>query len=449
MSKDIFIKTYDGSGQFMNLPANSYWLLREETILSYLAQRDVQVPKVYLKNIESQSITLENVGTSFDALFIKSNDSNARTLFQCLNDACKELLKIFELGVLHLDIAARNITKKNGDEARVYILDFSHAVCNNYVLEKPIPLLPKPQIQHPEFVNALKEDWIRFFEKNNQEIPDLDTNFDVNDQQFSNYWTNDLAIQNLTHSYSVLCHGLGGLFLEISESRILSSEDKIFLINLGQNLRFNEEISAKANLQQTLIELQSYEPNENNMYQGGTQIPVVQYQTTPGATTINPPIIDPQIITPKENVVAKTASTATKNSELIPKGGQSSPLPIINIANQIRTKSFGTLAFSWMILIANFFWLDFIISETEIKLPDFIIYIVLGIAVLVILNMVIALLNRNLLVKLKSDIPALIILMQMSLTIFSGTKTQGHFIVWLPSAICYITVVALMFRNKN
>lgn len=433
----------------MNLPANSYWLLREETILSYLGQRDAKVPKVYLKNIEEHSITLENVGISFDNLFLKSDNSNSIVLFACIKDACKEFLKIFELGVLHLDIAARNITKKDGDETKVYILDFSHAICSNYVLEKPIPLLPKSQIQHPEFVDALKEDWKNFFEKNNQQIPDLDQNFDVKDQQFTNYWTNQLAIQSLTNSYSVLCHGLGELLLEISESRVLLSKDKIFLINLGQNLRFNEELGAKANLEQTLAELEVYEPDESKMYHGGTQIPVVQYQTTAAAATINSPIIDPPIVNTKESVVTETVSTSTTNSEPITKGGQGSLPPTIDIANQSRTKSFGILAISWMLLIANFFWLDFIISETKIKLPDFLIYIVLGVAVLVLLNVMIALLNRNLLVKLRSDIPALIILMQLSLTIFSSTKTQGHFIVWLPSAVCYITVLALMFRNKN
>ena len=437
MSKDIFIKTYDGSGQFMNLPANSYWLLREETILSYLAQRDVQVPKVYLKNIESQSITLENVGTSFDALFIKSNDSNAKTLFQCLNDACKELLKIFELGVLHLDIAARNITKKDGDEVKVYILDFSHAVCSNYVLEKPIPLLPKPQIQHPEFVNALKEDWIRFFEKNNQEIPDLDTNFDVNDQQFSNYWTNDLAIQNLTHSYSVLCHGLGGLLLEISESRILSSEDKIFLINLGQNLRFNEEISAKANLQQTLIELQSYEPNVNEMYQGGTQIPVVQYQEATQTTSPLKPI-------QTERPIPKQAETAP-----ILDHGQREQFPDVKQQPSNSVKAFVGIAFSWGLLIVNFLWLDFLITETKIKLPDLLIYFVIGATGLVIFNFLMALLKRNLIEKLKTDIPTLIILMQVCISIFIGIKTQGHLITWLPSAFCYVLVGFMIMRNKN
>lgn len=421
----------------MNLPANSYWLLREETILSYLAQRDVQVPKVYLKNIESQSITLENVGTSFDALFIKSNDSNAKTLFQCLNDACNELLKIFELGVLHLDIAARNITKKDGDVAKVYILDFSHAVCSNYVLEKPIPLLPKPQIQHPEFVNALKEDWIRFFEKNDQEIPDLDKNFDVNDQQFANYWTNNLSIQNLTQSYSVLCHGLGGLLLEISESRILSSEDKIFLINLGQNLRFNEEISAKANLQQTLAELQSYEPNVNEMYQGGTPIPVVQYQEATNTTSTFKPV--------------KTEPPTPIQAEAAPSFKDDRRVEQIDV-DQAPSNSFKRLSvitLSWSLLAANFLWLDFLITETKIQLPDLLIYFVIGASGLIIINFVVALVKRNLIEKIRSDIPTLIILMQVSISILIGIKTQGHLITWLPSAICYVLAGLLILRNKN
>ena len=70
MTISSFVKHYSSTGPFLNLPANNYWILREESILSYLEQRGAKVPKVYIKNTQDQSLTLEFVGESFYDLFM-------------------------------------------------------------------------------------------------------------------------------------------------------------------------------------------------------------------------------------------------------------------------------------------------------------------------------------------------------------------------------------------
>jgi len=197
LSPKTFIKSYKQNGQILDLPANSYWLLREDSILSYLNQRGARVPKVLLKNIEDQSITLEYVGESFEQLFLYSKNESSTSLFKCILSAASELLKIFELGVLHLDIAARNLTRKNAVINDIYILDFAHSISSNYSLQKPIPLLPQSQKQHPYLVDALKADWNLFFTQSKIQIPNLDEKFEVDNQLFSDYWIEHLAVQNL------------------------------------------------------------------------------------------------------------------------------------------------------------------------------------------------------------------------------------------------------------
>ena len=148
MTTNTFIKRYNSTGPFLNLPANNYWILREESILSYLEQRGSKVPKVYIKDTQDQSLTLEFVGKSFHDIFIKSSDSNPKVLIECIRTATTELLKIFDLGVLHLDIAARNITFDSVGGNGVYVLDFAQSLSSNYVLQKPIPLIPQSNFQH-------------------------------------------------------------------------------------------------------------------------------------------------------------------------------------------------------------------------------------------------------------------------------------------------------------
>ena len=160
-----FTKQFNSNGQFISLPNNSYWLSREEAILSYLHQTKASVPKVQLKNLLNNELVLENVGHSLAEL-LKNNKNSSydeNTIIAVALNIITALEEIFNLGVLHLDIALRNIATPNLRSEKVYILDFSHSLSLHNKLQKPIPLIPTEGLHHPMLVNSLLKDWNNYF----------------------------------------------------------------------------------------------------------------------------------------------------------------------------------------------------------------------------------------------------------------------------------------------
>ena len=428
MEKNIFIKHYNPSGPFIDLPANSYWLLREESILSYLSQRGMSVPKVYLKNIEEQSITLEHVGISFDKLFISSNKESAIHFFQYIHTAVNELIKIFNSGILHLDIAARNICLNKNLNNKVFILDFSHCISSNYVLQKPIPLLPQENIQHPMLVEALKKDWSDFYCKSGLEVPNLDQNFDVDNNLFSNYWVDDLYVQKLQNSFAVLSHSVGQFYLEMSAAQILSKDDKIFLINLGQNLRFNEESFAESNLHQSLRELENYSPTTSKVYPSETQIPNVVADQGEGATSQS--LIKKF---PQNQIVQKKFDTNTSQLKSTPVKGKDGIFFFL---------------FIWFLLLSNGYWIDFVVTETKLILSDWVIYLLIIMSFCICIIFLLSIFKKNFLEKISTDILYLFFFIEAFLTAYLFSNFYNHSITWLPSLLVSILIFILYLYKK-
>jgi len=236
-----FIKKYEGSDHFLTLPDNSYWLSREEAILTYLKQRGASVPQVNFKDLRNKTLNLENVGINFCDLYLKNKSPNENRLLINLSQAIDALIEIFKLGVLHLDISARNITADSSNN--IFILDFTHALTVTNHVQKPIPLLPIKKIHHPLLLNALKNDWGKYFEVIGKETPDLDSSFKLSNKDFSKFWDDNLEIQNLCKNWAVLSHGISNLINELSNIKDLSKETKELLLNISlsmQNLKENE-----------------------------------------------------------------------------------------------------------------------------------------------------------------------------------------------------------------
>jgi len=458
-----FTKRYKENGQFLDLPAQSYWLLREESILSYLFQRGAKVPKVLLKNIEDQSITLEYVGESFDQLFLRSKNESPTSFFQCILLAATETLKIFDLGVLHLDIAARNFTRQTRTLNDIYVLDFAHSISTNHVLQKPIPLLPQSQIQHPELVEALKSDWKLFFIQSKKKIPNLDEKFEVNNQSFSDYWKEGLAVQNLQKSYKVLSHELGQFFLEMSNSDIISRDDKIYLINLGQNLCFIENDLAQIRIEQTLMDLRFYSENLNaNFIDNSTRIPIVKNILPIDVIVENEPKLN-HINQEKKSSISKIIGNVSpilqrsNDSDVL----ETSPLAIVSkiskseiiqtIKLSIKNIVFASrLAFLiWSILICHVFWLDFMITEIRLQLSNWLVYVIFGLVLFIFIRALILSLKGRVSYAFTLEVPSLILFSQLMVTGFVTTKTHGNLLVWVPSTIAYLTIIILIFQNQK
>jgi tRNA A-37 threonylcarbamoyl transferase component Bud32 len=236
-----FIKKYEGSDRFLDLPDNSYWLSREEAILTYLKQRGASVPQVNFKDLRNKTLNLDNVGLNFCDLYLKNKNPNENCFLINLSQAIDALIEIFKLGVLHLDISARNITADSSN--KIFILDFTHALTVSNHVQKPIPLLPIKKIHHPLLLKALKNDWEKYFEAIGKETPDLDSNFKLSNKDFSKFWDDNLEIQNLCKNWAILSHGISNLINELSNIKDLSKETKELLLSISlsiQNLKENE-----------------------------------------------------------------------------------------------------------------------------------------------------------------------------------------------------------------
>ena len=448
MITNTFIKRYSSTGPFLNLPANNYWILREESILSYLEQRGAKVPKVYIKNTQDQSLTLEFVGKSFHDLFIKTSDSNPLVLMECIRAATNELLKIFELGVLHLDIAARNITFDADGSHSVYVLDFAQSLSSNYVLQKPIPLIPQSNYQHPDLVNALKEDWANFFRNTKKHIPDLNNKFEVDDKIFTDYWSENLAIQKLHQSLAILSHSLGQFYLEMSESSILTNNEKNFLINLGHNLRYKENSEARSAIENALTDLQTYLISYKSTHaENITQIPIVKRNSTVSE-------IDMSHINPSEINVVTQKKDQTHQNEADKRAPVRDPDGINNMnlskpfffENKLSAYFIGT---SLLLLAIHAFWLDLIISTLNINLPDLLVYSILLIGFFAILLIGIGIFKKKLRNTIFINLSIIFLGIQILISAFVLLSSQNSLIIWAPSSVIYLIALILTYKGKS
>lgn len=244
-----FDKSYSRDGSLSFLPAPQYWLDREETILSYLRMRGCSVPKVIFKDAVNSTVRLEDVGQTLSGFICSSQDSDEQDIYWALLKSIEELQSIFLVGVLHLDISARNITvdvQKN----RVCILDFGHAIYTNLELLKPIPLIPTVGLHHKELYKSLMQDWNQYFSCVKKSLPKFNESLTINDQEFSNYWGQNFEVQKLVRNQGILVHGIANLIEEVCKC-------------YARPLRHNDQMIEYANRLKNLSEdVASHEINE-------------------------------------------------------------------------------------------------------------------------------------------------------------------------------------------
>ena len=421
---ETFTKQFNSMGQFVSLPNNSYWLSREEAILSYLHQRNAPVPRVQIKNLLDNELVLENVGHSLSELFKKNNalSYDEATVIAVVLNTIISLEEIFNLGVLHLDIALRNIATPNLRSENIFILDFSHALAQHNKLQKPLPLIPTEGLHHPLLINSLSSDWENYFSHfliRNQKI---DSTLVISNEEFTEYWPKSLNVQDLSTNKAVLCHGIANLLNALSIASLCSNALNEYFLETSQKLRFLNEEDANFALSDTVNSLQNKKRSLTVISTEGTPIPSISF-----------------------NVLYENNEEALKNKKRMPLSSQintvSKKLPS-DVKERLISKSYRLLSgFTlempiWALIILNGWWINLIIEVAKIRLSDNLIAsLVIGFFIFSILLCASIFINppKNIFLRMS----ALLIACLLELLSILGytTAISSHFWLWIPSAV--------------
>lgn len=429
-----FTKQFNSNGQFISLPNNSYWLSREEAILSYLYQRKASVPKVQLKNLLNNELVLENVGYSLAELLSNNKDRfyDQNTIIAVALNAIIALEEIFNLGVLHLDIALRNIATPNLRSEKVFILDFSHSLSLHNKLQKPIPLIPTEGLHHPLLINSLSIDWKNYFSHfsiNNQKI---DSTLVISDEEFTEYWPQSLSIQDLSTNKAVLCHGIANLLHEISITSSCSSYINEYFLEISHKLRFQNQEDADFVLSDAINSLKDKKKSLAANKAEGTPIPNISFNTSDRAN---------EEVLKKQPEIPSRGQINVSNEKLA--------LDIQEIGNGKSNRfilGFRSEVIIWAALTLNGWWINLIIEIEKIHLSDKLIAsLIAGSFMFLIFFCISFFINppKNIYSRasalLMACLAELILMLSYTHNIFS------HFFLWIPSIfIIFITVIFLI-----
>ena len=198
---------------------NSYSYFREIQILTYLNQRGAPVPVLKEGFAKDKIITMEYVGVNLhDQKNVLSLQNKLAVSLNLIQAVCS----IYELGILHYDIALRNLTSKENDTgagSSLYVIDFSVSTSSLFKLQKPLWILPRLDKQHKVFVDAISKDWRNFFNFYDKKYPkNLNENIKVSRQDYENYWVESLNVERINWPLSVIFHNVSFALEELFAS---------------------------------------------------------------------------------------------------------------------------------------------------------------------------------------------------------------------------------------
>ncbi|MDA9689041.1 hypothetical protein N9V13_01310 [Betaproteobacteria bacterium] len=198
---------------------NSYSYFREIQILTYLNQRNAPVPVLLKGSAKEKLITMEFVGEN---LYDQRNVLSFQNKLVISLDLIQAVYFIYELGILHYDIALRNLTSKDnelGKGSRVYVIDFTVSTSSNFKLQKPLWILPRFDKQHKVFADAISADWNKFFKFFNKNFPEnFNEIIEVSRQNYENYWAENLNVERIQSPLSVIFHNVSFALEELFAS---------------------------------------------------------------------------------------------------------------------------------------------------------------------------------------------------------------------------------------
>ena len=448
-----FIKNFNIEGQLSNLPDSDYWLSREESILTYLYQRGASVPKVQMKDLIRKSLTLQNVGTSLDVFFNGSNhqEIHKNSALQIYLSSILILEELLSLGVLHLDIALRNVATPDPSKQDIYILDFIHALSSHGKLQKPLPLLPTEGLHHPSLINALNTDWKNYFEFLGRETPKLDKTLSISNEEYSRYWIDLPAVQSLCEYHPILSHGLGNLASEIANSRnIEDSARELFLdfSRILKNLDQQESYLKLADTKGSIASILGADSAQGFHYINATPIPKVHTNQIEIPKHVIPEIIKPTSTLSSRSHITKDpivqdAKNEEENVEQAPisrKKGDPKQLT--------SSFSFGNFLMCWALILLNIYLIDFVVRHKKIILADEILLLVILIGLTTPFTLVIGLFSSSAKrIKILSLSALLAVSAELIVIGSYPNVTYSSFLSWLPS--CAIAVFAFILSVSN
>ena len=415
-----FTKQFNSNGQFISLPNNSYWLSREEAILSYLHQRKASVPKVQLKNLLNNELVLENVGHSLAELLKNNQDSSydENTIIAVALNTILALEEIFNLGVLHLDIALRNIATPNIGSENVFILDFSHSLSLHNKLQKPIPLIPTEGLHHPLLINSLSNDWKNYFSYFSIRNQKIDSTLVISDEEFTEYWPQSLSIQDLSTNKAVLCHGIANLLNEISITSLCSSYLNEYFLEISHKLRFLNEEDADFALSDAINSLKDKKNSLAVTRAEGTPIPNISFNTSDKTN---------EGILIKQSRIPSSIQINASNKKL--------PFDIqekwVSKSNQFISEM--TI---WVILAINGWWINLIIEAAKIHLSDNLISsLIAGSFIFLVFFGISFFINPPKNFFLRATALLIACLAELLLILSYTNNILSHFFLWIPSAL--------------
>ena len=211
---------------------NSYSYFREIQILTYLNQRSAPVPLLLEGSSKEKIITMEFVGEN---LYDQRNVLSFKNKLVISLDLIQAVYFIYDMGILHYDIALRNLTSKNetGKGFRLYVIDFSVSTSSIFKLQKPLWILPRLDKQHKVFVDAISADWNNFFNFYDKKYPkDFNEIVEVSKQNYENYWVDNLYIERIKSPLSVIFHNVSFALEELFASNTVEIKKH----NLGESI---------------------------------------------------------------------------------------------------------------------------------------------------------------------------------------------------------------------
>jgi len=239
----------NSSGKYRKHFEDRYLQSREQQLLDLLNQRRAPVPELLMSDITTGEVIMEDVGVSL-LHWLKDQRATPSQIPLALASGIKVVVQIAQIGVWQWDLALRNLMiDPNSGHApgRIRMIDFGNAVTASCPLQKPLWMLPHPN-QHPLLREALQSDWQSFMQRQGLKQPlDLSVPFDLPIGAWQEDWTNQLAVENLKHPWSVLANGVANVLREALNIRSWPGSEGIRSQLSGLTGLF-DDVSAQSNV---------------------------------------------------------------------------------------------------------------------------------------------------------------------------------------------------------
>ena len=373
-------------------------------------------------------LALENIGSSLNEIFVvEERDSIFLSPILLLTlKAIKSLEQIFNLGILHLDIALRNVGAENLYAKSVYILDFSHSISKHNLLQKPLNLIPTENLHHPDLFNALMIDWLNYCSYFDIKDPKIDTNFEVSNDDFIKYWPHSLEVQSLVSSKRILCHGIGILLFDVC--KILPTKSKLqplFLSTSKSLLNLQEDESDYLLL--SAIQTLEYELQAMNAW-AAEKTPIPRNPTK--SVKSDACNLSEWVETFKQPI----SNTSLTIEEVSPtRSGAKSASNLTLLVDLI----------TWVAIVANGYWINLLIDAGNVRLSDKMILLIISLTFFGAIFLGLSFLfekSKSLIYKMIAlaiaSLLEIIVLAQFTSAIFS------HLWLWVPSTIVTIAILS-------